>query len=103
MRGNNTTYPIWIKFCRMIDIPDISTNFGDDRLRGLWVAGRGGGSNFTIFISLSSSSLQHSRATVQVYDTHVPIPRRSELPGCSRKVVRMMKERRQQGMMRFTT
>ena len=40
MRGNKTPYPIWIKFCRVVDIPDIITyaNFDDDRLRGLGVA-----------------------------------------------------------------
>ena len=33
--------PIWIKFCMVVDITDIVTytNFGDHRLRGLWVAG----------------------------------------------------------------
>jgi len=32
--------PIWIKFCTVVDIPDIVTytNFGDHRLRGFWVA-----------------------------------------------------------------
>jgi len=41
MRGNETPYPIWIKFCKMVDIPDTITcvNFGDDRLRGLGVVG----------------------------------------------------------------
>ena len=34
-------YPIWMKFCRMVDIHGVITyeNFGDDRLRGLGVAG----------------------------------------------------------------
>ena len=33
--------PIWIKFCMVVDITDVVTytNFGDHRLRGLWVAG----------------------------------------------------------------
>jgi len=41
MRGNEFPYPVWIKFCMVIDIPDVITyaNFGDDRLRGLGVAG----------------------------------------------------------------
>jgi len=36
-----TPKPIWIKFCMVVDIPDIVTytNFGDHRLRGFWVAG----------------------------------------------------------------
>ena len=34
-------YPIYIKFCRVVRIPDviICANFGEDQLRGLWVAG----------------------------------------------------------------
>jgi len=41
MRGSETSHSIWIKFCRMVDIPDVITcaNFGEDRLRGLGVAG----------------------------------------------------------------
>jgi len=41
MRRNETSYPIWMKFFKMVDIHDIimSVNFGDDRLRGLGVAG----------------------------------------------------------------
>ena len=41
MRGSETPYPIWIKFCVVVDIPDVITysNFGEDRLRGLGVAG----------------------------------------------------------------
>jgi len=41
MRRNETPYPIWMKFCAMVDIHDIITcvNFGDDRSRGLLVAG----------------------------------------------------------------
>ena len=41
MRRNETPYPIWMKFCTVVDIHDVITyvNFGDDRLRGLEVAG----------------------------------------------------------------
>ena len=41
MRRTETPKPIWIKFCMMVDIPDVVnyTNFGDHRLRGFWVAG----------------------------------------------------------------
>jgi len=41
MRRTETPKPIWIKFCSVVDIPDIVTytNFGDHRLRGFWVAG----------------------------------------------------------------
>jgi len=41
MRRTETPKPIWIKFCVVVDIPDIVTytNFGDHRLRGFWVAG----------------------------------------------------------------
>jgi len=37
MRGNKTNYLIWIKFCVLVDTPDVITyeNFGDDQLRGL--------------------------------------------------------------------
>jgi len=40
MRGNKTPYLICIRFCTLVDIPDIIiyANFGDDRFRGLWVA-----------------------------------------------------------------
>jgi len=40
MRRTETLKPIWIKFCVMVDIPDIVTytNFGDHRLRGFRVA-----------------------------------------------------------------
>jgi len=39
MCANETLYPIWIKFCRTVGIPDIITyaNVGDHRLRGLGV------------------------------------------------------------------
>ena len=41
MRRTETPKPIWIKFGRLVDIPDIVTytNFGDHQLRGFWVAG----------------------------------------------------------------
>ena len=41
MRGSETPYPIAIKFCMVVDIPDIitSANFGEDKLRGVGVAG----------------------------------------------------------------
>jgi len=41
MHRNETPKPIWIKFCLVVDIPDLVTytNFGDNRLRGFWVAG----------------------------------------------------------------
>ena len=41
MRRTETPKPILIKFCTVVDIPDVLTytNFGDHRLRGFWVAG----------------------------------------------------------------
>jgi len=41
MRRTETPKPIWIKFCVVVDIPDLVTytNFGNHRLRGFWVAG----------------------------------------------------------------
>ena len=41
MRRTETPKSIWIKFCMVVDIPDVVTytNFGDHRLRGFWVAG----------------------------------------------------------------
>ena len=41
MRRTETPKPIWIKFCVVVDIPDVVTytNFGDHRFRGFWVAG----------------------------------------------------------------
>jgi len=40
MRKTETLKPIWIKFCLVVDIPDIVTytNVGDHRLRGFWGA-----------------------------------------------------------------
>ena len=41
MSRTETPKLIWIKFCVVVDIPDVVTytNFGDHRLRGFWVAG----------------------------------------------------------------
>ena len=41
MRRTETPKPIWIKFCMVVDTPDVVkyANFGDHRLRGFWVAG----------------------------------------------------------------
>ena len=41
MRRTETPKSIRIKFCTVVDIPDVVnyTNFGDNRLRGFWVAG----------------------------------------------------------------
>jgi len=62
MRRNDTPKAISIKFCTMVDIPDVITyrNFGDHRLRVFWVAG---GQIFPLSHRLSSSPLQHSHAT----------------------------------------
>ena len=40
MRRTETPKSIWIKFCMVVDIPDVVTytNFGDHPLRGFWVA-----------------------------------------------------------------
>jgi len=41
MRRTETPKPIWIKFCVVVDTPDVVkyANFGDHRLVGFWVAG----------------------------------------------------------------
>ena len=41
MHRTETPKSISIKFCVVVDIPDVVTytNFGDRRLRGFWVAG----------------------------------------------------------------
>jgi len=42
MRGSETRYLIWIKFCRVVDISDdiiTCANFGEVWLSGLGVAG----------------------------------------------------------------
>jgi len=43
MCANETPYPIWIKFCSMVDVHDTITcaHFGHDRLRGLALAEAG--------------------------------------------------------------
>ena len=66
MRRTETPKPIWIKFCVVVDIPDVVTYtyFGDHRLSFLG----GGGSNSPLSHWLSSSPLQHSRTTVRVCD-----------------------------------
>jgi len=53
MRRTETPKPIWIKFCMVVDIPDVVnyTNFGDYRLRGLG----GGGSNFPPIVALTTT------------------------------------------------
>jgi len=65
MRRTEPPKPIWIKFCTVVDIPDVVTytNFGDHRLRGFWVAGV----NFrplplTFIVALTT--LSHYRASV---------------------------------------
>ena len=66
MRRTETPKPIWIKFCTVVDIPEVVTytNFGDHRLRVFgWR-----GSNFPLSHWLSSSPLQHSRTTVRACD-----------------------------------
>jgi len=66
MLGNEASYPIWIKFCRMVDIPDEITsyaNFRDDRLRGL----AGWWSKFAIPIG-SRRRPCNTRSTVRVSD-----------------------------------
>jgi len=41
MCRSKTFYPIEVKFCRVVGIPDVITcaDFGEDRLRGLGLAG----------------------------------------------------------------
>ena len=41
MRRTETPNPISIKFCVVVDVPDVVkyANFGDHRLRGFWLAG----------------------------------------------------------------
>jgi len=67
MRGSETPDPIWKKFCTVVDIPDIITcaNFGEDRLRGLEVAG---GQSLPFSVDFWSLPLQHTRTTVRVCD-----------------------------------
>jgi len=69
MGGNETPYPIWVKFCWMVGIPDIITcaNFGADdadRLRGSEVAGvKVCPSPLTLTVALTT--LWHYRASVR--------------------------------------
>ena len=65
MRRTETPKPIWIKFCVVVDIPDIVTftNFGDHRLRGFWVAGV----KFPplpLTVTVALTTLSHYRASV---------------------------------------
>jgi len=65
-------YPIWIKFCKMVDISGLITcaNFGDDRLRGSGVAGiKLSPSSLTLIVALTT--LSHYRASVWRYGTVV--------------------------------
>ena len=65
MRRTETPKPIWIKFCMMVDIPDVVTytNFGSHRLRGFWVAGvKFPPLSFTFIVALTT--LSHYRASV---------------------------------------
>jgi len=65
MRRNETPYQIWMKFCRMIDVDDVITcvNVGDDRLRGLGVAGVKFWL-FTLTLIVVLTTLSHYRASV---------------------------------------
>jgi len=71
MRGNKTPYPIWIKFCMVVAIPDVITcaNFGEDRLRGLGVAG-GQSLPFSIDFDRRPYTLSHYRASVWLRSRH---------------------------------
>ena len=65
MRRTETPKPIWIKFCTVVDIPDVVTytNFGDHRLRGFWVAGvKFPRLPLTFIVALTT--LSHYRASV---------------------------------------
>jgi len=65
-KRNPLYYPIWMTFCRMVEIHNIITqvNFGDDRLRGLGVAG---GQILAFPIDIDRRP-QHSSTTVRVCD-----------------------------------
>jgi len=65
MRRTETDKPIWIKFCTVVDIPNIVTytNFGYHRLRGFWVAGvKCPPLPLTFIVALTT--LSHYRASV---------------------------------------
>jgi len=69
MRENETPYPIWIKFCRVVGIPDVITygNFGDNQLRVYgwqWVKFF----HFPLAFVVVFTTVQHSRTTMQVCD-----------------------------------
>jgi len=77
MRGSETAYPIWIKFCLVVDIADIIiyANFGEDRLRGLWVAeGQMCPSPLSLIVALTT--LSHYRASMwpwpRVMEVQIP-------------------------------
>ena len=65
MRRTETPKPIWIKFCTMVDIPDVVTytNFGDHRLRVFLVAGVKFPPLALTFI-VALTTLSHYRASV---------------------------------------
>ena len=65
MRRTETPKLIWIKFCVVVDIPDLVTytNFGDHRLRGFWVRGvKFPPLPLTFIVALTT--LSHYRASV---------------------------------------
>jgi len=65
MRGSETPYASWIKFCRVVDVPDVIAyvNFSGDRLRGLGMAGvKVCPSSLTLIVALTT--LSHYRASV---------------------------------------
>ena len=66
MRRTETPKPIWIKFCTVVDIPDVVTytNFGDHRLRGFWVAGGVKFPPLPLTFIVALTTLSHYRASV---------------------------------------
>ena len=62
MHRNETPYPVYIKFCMVVGFPDVimCANFGEDRLRGFWVAG--GHSSYAFIVALTT--LSHYLASV---------------------------------------
>ena len=68
MRRTETPKPIWIKFCTVVDIPDVVkyANFCDHRLRGFWVAVvKFSPLPLTFIVALTT--LSHYRASVWSY------------------------------------